>query len=107
MNRFLFVLFKARQVSLSQNSQEAVYRMRLRYYNVSTTVSCRFGQKKSLLWLQSLFFSFIQCVFITHPILVSQSVNACLLDQKTYRETRSVALSSVRLSGDLPCRKVL
>ena len=29
-----------------------------------------FGKTKSILWLQSLFFSFLQCVFITHPAVI-------------------------------------
>jgi len=34
----------------------------------------RFGRTKSIQWLQSLFFSFLQCVFITHPILVCLTI---------------------------------
>ncbi|XP_064648391.1 polycystin-1-like protein 1 isoform X2 [Lineus longissimus] len=30
----------------------------------------RFGRTKSIQWLQSLFFSFMMCMFITHPIVI-------------------------------------
>ncbi|KAL3831269.1 hypothetical protein ACJMK2_023042, partial [Sinanodonta woodiana] len=30
----------------------------------------RFGPQKSVMWLQSLYFSFLVCVFITHPLLI-------------------------------------
>lgn len=32
---------------------------------------CRFSQAQSILWLQSVFFSFLQCIFISHPIIVN------------------------------------
>ena len=31
---------------------------------------CSFGRTKSIMWVQSLFFSFLQCVFITHPVAI-------------------------------------
>jgi hypothetical protein len=37
---------------------------------VTTLYGFQFGRMKSLMWLQSLFFSFIQCAFITHPFLI-------------------------------------
>lgn len=44
-----------------------------RFGYMKSVVCFRFGRTKSILWLQSLIFSFIQCVFITHPFLVSLS----------------------------------
>ena len=39
---------------------------------VTVLYGIHFGRTKSILWLQSLFFAFLQCAFITHPILVSE-----------------------------------
>ena len=71
-----------------------------RLFLVSGRMNCdvdacfRFGRTKSILWLQSLVFSFIQCVFITHPVLVSYSPSSRCLSNDTRGKFRTIYCSN-------------
>ncbi|KAK2159449.1 hypothetical protein LSH36_153g04090 [Paralvinella palmiformis] len=73
----------------------------------------RFGRTKSIQWLQSLFFSFLQCVFITHPILIffvslivglryrnDLSIFNCLDSDLIYKEVKAELKSHEKLKEE-------
>ncbi|CAH1789073.1 unnamed protein product [Owenia fusiformis] len=54
---------------------------------VTILYGCKFGRTKSIMWLQSLYFSVVQCIFISHPLLI---ILAAVYTGLRYRNNYSV-----------------